>query len=196
MKLAIVSIALWLGGSIALADGTNQPVTVKVPELRIELLDRTKTDQEARKALMQRMKVRETNGDVASARSKEEKAELEKLANKVKAVDEDNTKWLKGVVEKHGWPTNTLVGMDGANAGWLLVQHADHDPKFQRRCLDLMVKLPKDEVSQSNLAYLTDRVLLAEGRSNCTGHSSPLSKANGSRARLKTKRRWTSGARR
>jgi Family of unknown function (DUF6624) len=27
-----------------------------------------------------------------------------------------------------------------------------------------MTNLPKDEVSQSNLAYLTDRVLLAEGK--------------------------------
>jgi hypothetical protein len=81
----------------------------------------------------------------------------------------DNTKWLKGVVERHGWPTNRLVGADGARAAWLLVQHADADPEFQRRCLELMAKLPKNEVSQSNLAYLTDRVLLAEGKKQLFG---------------------------
>src|SRR5262249_30379594 len=53
---------------------------------------------------------------------------------------------------------------DGANAAWLLVQHADADPKFQRQCLDLMTPLLRDkEVSPQDYAYLTDRVLLAEG---------------------------------
>src|SRR5262249_39440616 len=137
---------------------------------RSELLGRTKTDQEARKAMMQWMKGHGPDGvGVTAVLGKEAKAAFEKLTAKVKAVDEDNTKWLKGVVGRHGWPTNTLVGKDGANAAWLLVQHADADPKFQRRCLDLMAKLPKDEVSQSNLAYLTDRVLLAEGKKQLYG---------------------------
>ena len=170
MKPTIVSLVLGLSGLVALADDVPEPMPVKEPELRSELLRRMTTDQETRKALMQWMKVHGPNDtDVAAARSKEEKAEFEKLTAKVKAVDDDNTKWLKGVVEKHGWPTNTLVGTDGANTAWLLVQHADADPEFQRRCLDLMAKLPKDEVSQSNLAYLTDRVLLAEGKMQLYG---------------------------
>src|SRR5262245_10057372 len=136
MKPAIVSIALWLSGFIATADATPPPMPVKEPELRSELLGRTKTDQEARKAMTQWMKVHGPQGAGATAAlGKEEKAEFERLTAKVKAADEDNTKWLKGLVEKHGWPTNTLVGKDGANAAWLLVQHADQDPKFQRCCL-------------------------------------------------------------
>ncbi|MBS0204248.1 MAG: hypothetical protein JSS49_15200 [Planctomycetes bacterium] len=143
---------------------------VKQPELRRELLRRTKADQEAREAWVQWMKVRGSSGVVVQATlSKEEQVELEAVTAKMKAVDEDNTKWLKGVVERGGWPSNTQAGKDGANAAWLLVQHADSDPKFQRRCLDLMTKLPKDEVSQSNLAYLTDRVLLAEGKKQLYG---------------------------
>ena len=55
------------------------------------------------------------------------------------------------------------------HAARLLVQHADMDRKFQHRCLDLMAALPKDEVSQSNIAYLTDRVLLAEGKNQMYG---------------------------
>lgn len=168
MELTIAFVAFWLSGFLALAHDTPLPMPVKEPELRGELLGREKTDQEARNAWVEWTKVHEPDGATA-ARSKEEEAELEKLLAKVRAVDEDNTTWLKGVVEKHGWPTNTRVGTDGADAAWLLVQHADHDPKFQRHCLDLMVKLPKDEVSQSNLAYLTDRVLLAEGRKQLYG---------------------------
>jgi hypothetical protein len=165
MRRTIPSLILCLTGLVALADEPPKPAPVKEPELRSELLDRTKTDQEVRKAAVQWMKDHGADGaGAAAARSKEEKAEWEKLTARMKAVDEDNTTWLKGVVEQHGWPTYTLVGKDGANAAWLLVQHADADPKFQRRCLDLMAKLPKDEVSQSNLAYLTDRVLLAQGK--------------------------------
>lgn len=160
-----ITIALCLVGLAALADDAPKATPVKAPELRGELLTRTKMDQDARKALTQWMKVHGPDSTgAAAARTGEEKAELEKLTAKMKAADEDNTRWLQGVVEKQGWPTNTLVGTDGANAAWLLVQHADRDPKFQRRCLDLMARLPAGEVSQSNLAYLTDRVLLAEGK--------------------------------
>ena len=61
------------------------------------------------------------------------------------------------------------MGDDGANAAWLLVQHADADPKFQRRCLDLMTQLPGDQVPKTKVAYLTDRVLLAEGKKQIYG---------------------------
>jgi hypothetical protein len=87
----------------------------------------------------------------------------------VQKIDEANTQWLKQIISEHGWPTISLVGPDGASAAWLLVQHADRDPAFQRKCLDLMTALPKDEVSQKDLAYLTDRVLLKEGKQQLYG---------------------------
>jgi hypothetical protein len=59
--------------------------------------------------------------------------------------------------------------VDGADAAWLLVQHADADAKFQRECLDLMARMPADQVSRTRLAYLTDRVLLAEGKKQVYG---------------------------
>ena len=49
-----------------------------------------------------------------------------------------NTARMKGIVDEHGWPGRSLAGEDGANAAWLLVQHADADPAFQERCLALM----------------------------------------------------------
>ena len=76
---------------------------------------------------------------------------------------------LGEIVERHGWPTFTLVGKDGAKAAWLLVQHADLSPKFQRKCLDLMTKCTRDEIFPDDLAYLTDRVLLAEGKNQVYG---------------------------
>ena len=131
--------------------------------MREEILRRTKEDQNARNALIKWMNESGSNGTVAKGSlSKEKQAEFERVSTKVAEADEANTKWMKAVIEKLGWPTITMVGKDGASAAWLLVQHADADMKFQRQCLDLMTKLPKDEISQTNLAYLTDRVLLAE----------------------------------
>jgi hypothetical protein len=80
------------------------------------------------------------------------------------AVDSDNRSWLARVVDEQGWPLRSEVGEDGARAAWLLAQHADQDPAFQRQCLDLLTSaVQAGEASPHHLAYLTDRVLLAEG---------------------------------
>lgn len=85
-------------------------------------------------------------------------------------ADGENLPWLKGVVAEHGWPGASLVGTDGAHAAWLLAQHADADPAFQRRCLDLMAAAAEaGEATRRELAYLTDRVLLAEGQRQVYG---------------------------
>ena len=139
-------------------------------ELRDELLKRTKVDQEARMAFTEWSKKYGLVDDFNPQKlDPGPKAEFEKLSAAMDQADEENLRWLKELVEKSGWPTVTMVGQDGAGAAWLLVQHADNEPKFQRECLDLMTTLPKDEVSRSNLAYLTDRVLLAEGKKQIYG---------------------------
>ena len=51
------------------------------------------------------------------------------------------------------------------HAAWLLVQDADRDPAFQRSCLGLITEAARHgEATPAELAYLTDRVLLAEGQ--------------------------------
>jgi len=73
-------------------------------------------------------------------------------------VDARNTARLKEIIAKHSWPTFSMVGEDGATAAWLIAQHADQDPKFQRSVLAMMEKLlPEGEASSSNYAYLYDR---------------------------------------
>ena len=170
MRPLLTTMALLLGATFAAADDGPKSSPAKEPELRLELLRRVKVDQDARMALVAWKKERGYVDTVdASALSPDLKAEYEKLSTALKQADQENTERLSVIVEQHGWPTNTLIGTDGANAAWLLVQHADRDTKFQRKCLDLMVKLPKYEVSQRDLAYLTDRVLLHEGKKQIYG---------------------------
>lgn len=74
------------------------------------------------------------------------------------AVDAANQARLKQIVAQSGWPTIAMVGQDGANAAWLLAQHADRDPAFQRQVLALMEPLVQEgQASGKHFAYLYDR---------------------------------------
>jgi len=107
-------------------------------DLRAELLRRTVPDQEARWA-----------HDYEAMRQ----------------ADAANLPWIRQVITEHGWPGRSDVGDEGAQAAWLLVQHADADPAFQRECLGLLTAaVGQGEARRSQLALLTDRVLVAEGQ--------------------------------
>jgi hypothetical protein len=83
------------------------------------------------------------------------------LAIETARRDEANADWLRGEVDRAGWPTPKAVGPAGAEAAWLIVQHADHDPAFQARMLQLMTPLvARGEVSRRNYAFLYDRVMM------------------------------------
>ena len=118
------------------------------PDLREELLRRAQLDQTARRGA--------TSGEQA-------------LQTAV-AVDDDNARWLKRVVRRVGWPVRSMVGEDGAHAAWLLAQHADRCPRLQRRCLTLLQQAGADgEASGADVAHLTDRVCLANGKPQVYG---------------------------
>ncbi len=84
-------------------------------------------------------------------------------------VDHRNTEQLKVIVDEIGWPSISRVGYDGSSNAWLLVQHADHDPEFQKRCLELMKLEPEAEVSKRDIAYLEDRIATGDGRPQIYG---------------------------
>jgi hypothetical protein len=57
------------------------------------------------------------------------------------------------------------VGDDGAEAAWLVVQHAIGDPPVMRRCLPLLeAAAGRGEVPAWQPAYLLDRIRTLEGR--------------------------------
>ncbi|MFI5689486.1 DUF6624 domain-containing protein [Streptomyces sp. NPDC051636] len=85
-------------------------------------------------------------------------------------VDADNTAWIKTVIAEHGWPGITLVGSQGADDAWLLVQHADRDCEFQRQALELLKSaVEAGDAPARHLAYLTDRVLVSVGKPQLYG---------------------------
>ena len=124
--------------------------TLVDPELRRELLALVEKDQAAR----------------AAVTGPTDTANIERM----REVDRASTARMKAAVAKHGWPGKRIVGVDGANAAWLLVQHADADLAFQKECLAKMEPLVKTgEVTGKDYAYLWDRIAVAEGRAQRYG---------------------------
>ena len=80
------------------------------------------------------------------------------------------TERLKEIITERGWPTIDLVGEDGADAAWAIVQHSDIDPEFQAAALDLLQAAAKaGQASWGNVAYLEDRVAVAKGAEQTYG---------------------------
>lgn len=113
------------------------------PELRRQLLDMERIDQEAR------------NGDWSQA-----------AVQRMAEVDAANLSRIKRIVADHGGlPDVAKVGEDGLAAAWLLVQHADRDPGFQADVLARLAPLlDSGQVTPRQFAMLTDRVLAAQGK--------------------------------
>jgi hypothetical protein len=82
----------------------------------------------------------------------------------MREVDADNLRRLKHIVRQDGFPTARMVGYDGLQAAWLLVQHAP-DLAFQAEMLvQVRRRVQSGELDLQNYALLTDRVLLAQGK--------------------------------
>ena len=88
----------------------------------------------------------------------------------MRAVHEKNTKRMKEIIHKHGWPLQSDVGEDGVEAAWLVVQHAVLEQEFQQACLPLLeAAVDAGEAHGWHLAYLQDRILIQQGRPQIYG---------------------------
>jgi hypothetical protein len=126
-------------------------------ELRRELLARAEEDQRVRHQM-------------SPPKGQYEIRLSEEAAEQWRRVDTENTRWLAGLLATRGWPGRSMVGEDGAGAAWLLAQHADRDTELQRAFLEaLRGAVAAGEASTANLAYLEDRVRVADGRPQLYG---------------------------
>ncbi len=57
------------------------------------------------------------------------------------------------------------VGKEASEAAWLVIQHSIGQPDFMKKCVKLLeVAVRKNEANAKNLAYLTDRIAVFEGK--------------------------------
>lgn len=124
------------------------------PQLRAQILEMVARDQAVRQEWI----------DVGI-----EDADPE-LLMRVMMTDLENTAAMKRIVEEHGWPGPDMIGSDGVKAAFLLVQHADQDPAFQKNMLPhLRMAFDQGIASGEEVALLTDRVLTGMGKPQLYG---------------------------
>jgi hypothetical protein len=146
----IIFCVLLLASNAHAQDDPNLPV--KEPALRRELLQRVAQDQAIRDELI-KAGVRNPN---------------ESILGRMKAVDAANVERMKAIVDQYGWPAPELVGRDGSEAAFLLVQHADLP--FQQKMLPLVEKAYRSGgLTGQDYALLLDRVRVGEGKPQVYG---------------------------
>ena len=86
---------------------------------------------------------------------------------KMKAIDEKNTKRIKEIINEYGCITISKFGEKVSQNAWLLIQHAD-DLAFKQEYCKLMEENIND-IKKSNLALLKDRILTNTGHKQLYG---------------------------
>jgi hypothetical protein len=92
-------------------------------------------------------------------------------------IDRSNTAELKKLLKIYPWFTISAFDRSVDENAWLLAQHADLDPAFQKEVLKILEPLFKaGETKPANYAYLFDRVAVAQklpqrygSQGHCTG---------------------------
>lgn len=122
-------------------------------DLRAELLEMARADQEVRERLMAVIVL----GDPESFQTEEAQNALEEMA----AVDERNQLRLDEIVSQRGWPGAGLVGREAASAAMLIIEHSGVETK--ERYLPLLRQAIEDGLEEpSRLAQLEDEVSVAK----------------------------------
>ncbi|MBV9747033.1 MAG: hypothetical protein JO099_24995 [Acidobacteriia bacterium] len=121
-------------------------------ELRRELLTMRAEDMRIREELLE-------SGELGGA-----------YVPRMEAAHLCNAARLRELIAVHGWPDETLAGKDGAEAAWLIVQHAIGEPIFQREMLGLLHACARAKrIPLWHAAYLEDRIAMYEGRPQVYG---------------------------
>lgn len=175
MKSKVLALMFLLLAACAQAQpagkkGQDKKPAAREPSIRQALLAMANEDQQVRAAVFKALG--EKGISLGDHKPITDPALLKLVLEqtcKLAEVDRTNRARLKQIVDKHGWPGKSLVGSDGGHAAWLLVQHSDSDLAFQKRCLELMKAACKGDVEPQDIAYLTDRVLVAEKKKQLYG---------------------------
>jgi len=118
--------------------------------LRVEIASRVAMDQAVQRELSDRIQSGQPIGPAVARQD---------------SVFKVNLEWMRLVLAQYGWPGRRMVGDEASHGAWLLLQHADRDTALQRSALQLLeTAVQAGDASRRDLAYLTDRVRVAEGR--------------------------------
>lgn len=146
-----LAMTFLLAPSLVAAQAPTMPVPQRDEALHAALISRGRQDQAVREIFL--------------AGHHQDTTDLRRMAD----VDADNTSFLKKIVAERGWPGRSMVGRDGAEAAFLILQHSP-DTAFQAKMLPLLEKgAASGDVEGQHLALLTDRIAVHRGQKQVYG---------------------------
>ncbi|HCQ12718.1 DUF6624 domain-containing protein [Flavobacterium sp.] len=82
----------------------------------------------------------------------------------MKSLHNENAKILDTIINVIGYPTIDKVGEEANEAAWLIIQHSIEQPKFMKKCAELLeIAVKERKADRKSLAFLTDRIAVLEG---------------------------------
>lgn len=91
-----------------------------------------------------------------------ERAELEKILPVWQRTDDACLRAFKKLLKEFEWFTISAFGEQAEENAWLIAQHADGHPAFQKKALAILEKhLPAGEITPWHYAWLHDRVAVS-----------------------------------
>jgi len=88
----------------------------------------------------------------------------------MKELHNENAKILNDIIDAFGYPTIDKVGKEANEAAWLVIQHSIGQPEFMKKCAKLLeIAVSESKADSKNLAYLTDRIAVFEGKPQLNG---------------------------
>lgn len=166
MKQLLLSIAL-LAGALAPLSGQAEKDTPGLNEALSALIDSLKIEDQKYRNRLTELK-NEPNPD---------EAEIKQVQEDIRRTDSLNLIQVKRIFRQYGYPGADMAGKQSAHNFWLLIQHCDQDPAFQEEVLGAMKQeVENGTVSAWNYAYLTDRVLVNQGKPQVYGTQMQLNR--------------------
>ena len=91
-------------------------------------------------------------------------------ASESKNTDIENTNKLKEIINSYGFPTLKMVGIDGMEAIFYLLQHSNSDIKWmESQLVNVEQSVNNGDMNNSDLAYLTDRIMTLKNNTQLYG---------------------------
>lgn len=141
MKILTISLTFLLTVCTVSTDKMEYPKIAK------EIIELQYADLELRNTLIQK-------GQLSDGYNEE-----------MKALHNENAESLSKIIDKIGYPTVNKVGKEANEAAWFVIQHSIEQPVFMKKCAVLLEKaVNNNQADAKQLAYLTDRIAVLEGR--------------------------------
>jgi len=94
-----------------------------------------------------------------------------------KQIIASNTEWLKKQSTKQNLLDTSVYGNAASRAAWLIVQHSDHDPAWQKDMLEVVEKLYRaGKFEARQYALLVDRIAVNAGEPQTYGSQGKCAK--------------------